>query len=205
MDINVGALIITTGPRVRCEINGQYGFGQYANVVTNLQMERLIAMRDPPAASCSGPRTVTLRRIAILQCVGSRDTERDYCSEVCCMYALKEGQMMRDRYPEAKVSIFYMDVRAFGKGYYRYQFQTQQKGVKLIRTRVSRIRENPKTKNLFLLARAEDGKSISAEFDIVVLSVAQCQSPEPGRAKTHAGHQDERVRVHRKPLFPYDA
>jgi len=65
-----------------------------------------------------------------------------------------------------------MDLRAFGKDYYRYHHQAQQAGVKFQRCRVSRIRENPKTRSLFLLARAEDGKSISSEFDMVVLSAA---------------------------------
>ncbi len=179
-ELNVGAVVIATGNR---ELDGtkmgQYGFGRYTNVVNNIQLERLLADAGPTGGKLTRPSdNKAPKKIAILQCVGSRDMERNYCSEVCCMYALKEGQLLRDRYPDTEVTIFYMDIRAFGKDYYRYHLQAQEKGVKFARSRVSRIRENPKTKNLFLLARAEDGKAISAEYDMVVLSVAQCPSPE---------------------------
>jgi len=177
--LNVGAVVVSTGSgEFDAAKMGQYGFGQYANVVTNIQLERLLANAGPTGGELIRPSDKkTPRKIAILQCVGSRDTERNYCSEVCCMYALKEGQMIRDRYPGTEVSIFYMDIRAFGKDYYRYHLQAQQKGVSFIRSRVSRIRENSKTKGLYLLARSEDGKSLNAEYDMVVLSIAQCPSP----------------------------
>lgn len=178
-ELKVGAAIIATGStELETSQMAQYGYGRYANVITNIQLERLLASAGPTGGELQRPSdNKTPRKIAILQCVGSRDTERNYCSEVCCMYALKEGQMLRDRYPDTEVNIFYMDVRAFGKDYYRYHLQAQQKGVKFTRSRVSRIRQNPKTKDLFLLARAENGKSLSAEYDMVVLSVAQCPSP----------------------------
>jgi len=177
--LNVGAVVVSTGSgEFDAAKMGQYGFGQYANVVTNIQLERLLANAGPTGGELIRPSDKkTPKKIAILQCVGSRDTERNYCSEVCCMYALKEGQMIRDRYPGTEVTIFYMDIRAFGKDYYRYHLQAQQKGVHFLRTRVSRIRENPKTGGLYLLARAEGGKSLAAEYDMVVLSIAQCPSP----------------------------
>jgi len=178
-ELNVGAVVVSTGSgEFAAAKMGQYGFGRYANVVTNIQLERLLANAGPTGGELVRPSDKkTPKKIAILQCVGSRDMERNYCSEVCCMYALKEGQMIRDRYPDTDVTIFYMDIRAFGKDYYRYHLQTKTKGVKFARSRVSRIRENPKTRDLFLLARAEDGKSISGEYDMVVLSIAQCPSP----------------------------
>ncbi|MDD5191143.1 MAG: FAD-dependent oxidoreductase, partial [Dehalococcoidales bacterium] len=178
-ELNVGAVVISTGSgEFDAAKMGQYGYGRYPNVVTNIQLERLLSNAGPTGGVLIRPSDKkTPKKIAILQCVGSRDTERGYCSEVCCMYALKEGQMIRDRYPDAAVTIFYMDIRAFGKDYYRYHLQAKEKGVQFARSRVSRIRENPKTQNLFLLARAEDGQSLSAEYDLVVLSIAQCPSP----------------------------
>jgi heterodisulfide reductase subunit A len=93
------------------------------------------------------------------------------------MYALKEAILIKEQDPNIDVTIFYMDMRAFGKGYYRYHLKAKELGVNFLRCRVSRIRESPKTENLLLLARSEDGKSISREFDLVVLSVGQCPSP----------------------------
>ena len=178
-ELSVGAVIISSGSQ---EFNaaemGQYGFGRYPNVLTNIQLERLLADAGPSGGKLLRPSDGKVpQKLAILQCVGSRDTERGYCSEVCCMYALKESLMLKKQYPDAEVTIYYMDLRAFGKDYYRYQLQAQQAGVKFQRCRVSRVRENPKTKSLFLLARAEDGRSISREYEMVVLSAAQCPSP----------------------------
>ena len=177
--LEIGAVIISSGAgEFDAAAMGQYGLGKYANVITNIQLERILASAGPTGGELLRPSDKkSPRKIAILQCVGSRDTERNYCSEVCCMYALKEGQMIRDRYPDAEVTIFYMDIRAFGKDYYRYHLQAQAKGVKFARSRVSRIRENPKTRDLHLLARADDGKALHGDYDLVVLSVAQCPSP----------------------------
>jgi len=177
-ELSVGAVIVSSGSKeFDTAVMAQYGFGRYPNVVTNIQLERLLADAGPSGGQLLRPSDGKVaKKIAILQCVGSRDTERGYCSEVCCMYALKESMMLKKRYPDSEVTIYYMDLRAFGKDYYRYHLEAQKAGVKFERCRVSRIRENPKTKDLFLLARAEDGKSIGSEFDIVVLSAAQCPS-----------------------------
>jgi len=178
-ELAVGAVIVSSGSNEFDVARiGQYGYGRYANVLTNIQLERLLANTGPTGGELLRPSDKKApKKIAILQCVGSRDTERNYCSEVCCMYALKESIMLKKQYPDTEVTIFYMDIRAFGKDYYRYHLRAQDSGVKFARCRVSRIRENPKSKNLFLLARTEDGKSISSEYDMVVLSAAQCPSP----------------------------
>ncbi|HXY74316.1 MAG TPA: FAD-dependent oxidoreductase, partial [Dehalococcoidales bacterium] len=180
--LNTSAVIVAAGStELPAGEMGQYGYGKYANVLTNIQLERMLANAGPTGGNLRRPSdSREPKRIAILQCVGSRDAERGYCSEVCCMYALKEAMLLRDNYPDAKVTIFYMDIRAFGKDYYRYHLQAKEKGVNFVRSRVSRIRENPKNKNLFLLARDESGKLISPEYDLAVLSVAQCPSRDLG-------------------------
>lgn len=179
LDLPVGAVVLSTGStELSTKYMGAYGYGRYENVLSNIQLERMLADAGPTGGKLERPSDKKPpKKIAILQCIGSRDNERGYCSEICCMYALKESMMLKERYPDADVTIFYMDIRAFGKDYYRYHLMAKDKGVKFLRSRVSRIRENPKTKSLFLLARAEDGKSISGEYDMVVLSVAQCPSP----------------------------
>ncbi len=177
--LNVGAIIVSTGSGEFNAITmGQYGYGRYSNVLTNIQLERLLNSIGPTKGQLLRPSdSKSPQKIAILQCVGSRDMDRNYCSEVCCMYALKEAIFIKEKNPEAEVTIFYMDIRAFGKGYYRYYLKARDLGVNFTRCRVSRIRENPQSKNLFLLASTEDGNNISGEFDLVVLSVGQCPSP----------------------------
>jgi heterodisulfide reductase subunit A len=178
-ELAVGAIIASIGSGgFNATAMGQYGYGRYANVLTNIQLERLLSSGGPTGGQLLRPSDGKIpQKVAILQCVGSRDTERNYCSEACCMYALKEAILIKKQNPQAEVIIFYMDLRTFGKGYYRYYLQAKNLGVHFTRSRVSAIRENPRTKNLLLLARAEDGSDISGEFDLVVLSIGQCPSP----------------------------
>jgi len=178
-DLAVGAVIVSAGfAEFDAARMGQYGFGRYANVLTNLQVERLLSSTGKTEGKLTRPSDGEVpRRVALLQCVGSRDTERDYCSAACCMYALKEAILIKERSPQTEVTIFYMDIRDFGKDYHRYHLQAQEMGVKFVRSRVSTIKENPATKDLLLLARAEDGADIRGEYDLVVLAAAQCPSP----------------------------
>ncbi len=177
-EVSVGAIIVSSGfQEFDAAAMGQYGFGRYANVLNNLQVERLLASGGRTAGELLRPSDGKMpKKVAFLQCVGSRDAERNYCSTACCMYALKEAILIKEKYPDTEVTIFYMDIRAFGKGYHRYYQQAQELGVKFVHSRVSVIRENPKTKDLLLLARAEDGTDIRSEYDLVVLAAAQCPS-----------------------------
>jgi len=178
-ELAVGAIITAIGSgEFNATAMGQYGYGRYANVLTNIQLERLLSSGGSTGGQLLRPSDGKIpQKVAILQCVGSRDIERNYCSEACCMYALKEAILVKKQNPQAEVTIFYMDLRTFGKGYYRYYLQAKNLGVHFIRSRVSAVRENPQTKNLLLLARAEDGSDIGSEVDLAVLSIGQCPSP----------------------------
>jgi len=178
-ELAAGAIIVSSGfEEFDSTEMGQYGFGHYANVLNNIQVERLLASGGSSGGKLIRPSDgKTPQKVAFLQCVGSRDMKRNYCSAACCMYALKEAILIKEQRPETEVTIFYMDMRAFGKGYYRYYLKAKDSGVNFTRCRISRVRENPQTKNLFILARAEDGTSIDSEFDMMVLSVGQCPSP----------------------------
>ena len=177
-EISVGAIIVSSGfQEFDTAMMGQYGFGRYANVLNNLQVERLLASGGRTAGELLRPSDEKVpKKVAFLQCIGSRDAERNYCSTACCMYALKEAILIKEKYPDTEVTIFYMDIRAFGKGYHRYYMQAQELGVQFVHSRVSVIKENPKTKDLLLLARTEDGTDIRSEYDLVVLAAAQCPS-----------------------------
>jgi len=172
--LEVGSVILSPGydcfnPEGRPEL----GHGRYPNVVTSMEFERIL--------SASGPfgGHVTRRsdqrepkKVAFLQCVGSRDHDHDYCSSVCCMYAVKEAVIFKEHHPEAEPTIFYMDVRAHGKDFDAYVERAKQEyGVRFIRSMVSRVAEQPKTKNLMINFVDSEKRVKEEEFDLVVLSL----------------------------------
>ena len=176
----VGAVILSTGfEEFDPQVMGQYGYGRYPNVVTSTEFERIISGCGPNTGSLLRPSDKKApKRIAFLQCIGSRDLERNYCSSACCMYALKEATLAKELDPGLDIDIYYMDLRAFGKGYYQYQQKARDEyGVNFVRCRVPVVREDPRTHNLLVVARSEDGSLISSEFDLVVLSIGQTPSP----------------------------
>ncbi len=114
------------------------------------------------------------KRIAFLQCIGSRDQRHDYCSSVCCMYATKESMLAMEHIGELKPTIFQMDMRAFGKGFDEYFERGKKSGIRYIRCRISDLEEDPETGDLLIRYRPErsTGSALTEErFDMVVLSV----------------------------------
>jgi heterodisulfide reductase subunit A-like polyferredoxin len=188
-DIQVGAIVLAPGYEAfHAERAGEYGWGRYPNVVTALQFERLLSASGPTYGHVKRPSDGQVpKRIAFLQCVGSRDQEHDYCSSFCCMYATKEAIMSIEHEPDTEVTIFMMDMRAFSKGYLEYYHRAQERyGIRYVRCRVSNVKEDPRTGNL-ILKYVEEGRSKSANqrireeaFDLVVLSVG-VEMPESTR------------------------
>jgi len=176
LTIHVGAIILASGYELfDAHSKPGYGYGQFQNVITSIEFERIL--------SASGPFEGHLerlsdhkepRKIAFIQCVGSRDTscKIEYCSSVCCTYAIKEAVIAKEHAKDClETAIFYMDMRTFGKGFDPYYERAKEEyGVRFIRSRVSEIYEVPETKNL-QIRYIEDGALRSEEFDLVVLSV----------------------------------
>ncbi len=182
--LEVGAIVLAPGydlvdPRVRPEL----GYGRFANVVTALEFERILSASGPFSGHAQRPSDGgEPRRIAFIQCVGSRDAERDYCSSVCCMYATKEAIIAKEHLGDGlQCDIFFMDLRAFGKGFEQYYRRAQELGVRYIRCRVPIVRESPATRNLVIQYLDEAERKTSAEYDLVVLSVGM-QPPRDARA-----------------------
>ena len=181
--IKAGAIILAPGYQVyRAELSEEYGFGRFPNVVTALQYERILSASGPTGGHVKRPSDgASLKRIAFLQCVGSRDQSHDYCSAVCCMYAAKEAVMTIEHARaenrqgngahDVECHVFFMDTRAYSKGYEDYYRRAEHKyGVKYSRCRISSIKDDPHTKNL-RVRYVGDGKTVEEEFDLVVLSV----------------------------------
>ncbi len=178
VEVDVGAIIVATGidyydPREASE----YGYTRFQNVVNSIELERLL--------SPSGPSGGALRRftdqkppqrVSFIQCVGSRCVRRDipYCSRICCMNAIKSALLIREMYPHIKVDIFYIDIRAFGKGFEQfYQRAVSDDKIQFIRGKPSRLEEDPQSGDLLILAEdVETGKTTKLQTDMVVLSEA---------------------------------
>lgn len=175
VDINVGAIILCPGYELfDAELRGEYGYGFYENVLTSLQFERMLSASGPYEGHVQKADGTTPKKIAFIQCVGSRDVSlcRGYCSSVCCMYATKEAVIAKEHVPGLDTTIFNMDIRAFGKDYEKYYNRSQDEyGVRYVKCMVSSVKELQQTKDLRIRYRAPDGTMNEEDFDMVVLSV----------------------------------
>jgi len=175
--LNVGGMILAPGYQTyRAEHSEEYGFGRYLNVLTSIQFERLLSASGPTFGHINRPSDEKVpKRIAFLQCIGSRDQDHNYCSSTCCMAATKEAVIAKQHHPELEIHVFMMDMRAYSKGYWEYFLRAQEQyGIQYHRCRISGISENPETNNLILQHLPEDRdlfKTVKDEFDLVVLSV----------------------------------
>jgi heterodisulfide reductase subunit A len=182
-ELNAGAIILSPGyDPFDPELKPDYGYGRFKNVITALEFERILSASGPFQGEILRPSDKTgPEKIAWIQCVGSRDHERDYCSTVCCMYATKEAIIAKEHEGEKLgCDIFYMDIRAFSKGFEEYYIRAQELGVNYIRCRPLSIKELPETNNLIIDYLAEDDRKLSGEYELVVLSTGLTA---PGQAK----------------------
>ena len=172
--INVGAIIVATGwqpfDAARKE---EYGFGRYRDVVTTLQMERMLNASGPTKGEVVRPSTGEIAgSIAFLQCVGSRDATvgNCYCSRICCMASLKNAQLVKEKYPDTDITIYHMDIRACGEGYEEFYIRAQKLGINFVRSRVSSIQEKEGRISL-IFEDTQAGEIRQTEHDLAVLSV----------------------------------
>jgi heterodisulfide reductase subunit A-like polyferredoxin len=173
-EINVGSVVLAPGfEPVSAKVREEYGYGYYPNVITSLEFERYLSASGPTTGHVVRPSDhKEPKKVAWIQCVGSRDEEQKYCSSVCCMYATKEAIIAKDHAPGLEPTIFFMDVRAFGKGFDLYYERAQKEyGVRYIRCMASTVKEDPNTNNLTIRYVASNNELIEEEFEMVILSV----------------------------------
>jgi len=175
VELDVGAVILAPGLELfDPEGSGGYGYGVYPNVITSLEFERLMSSTGPTKGHVERPSDGKVpRKVAFIQCVGSRDETcgAEYCSSICCMYSTKEAIIAREHDADVEATIFYLDMRAYGKGFDRYVESARKNyGVRYVRSFVSGVREDPATGNLHI-SYVEDGETRTEEFDLVVLAV----------------------------------
>jgi heterodisulfide reductase subunit A-like polyferredoxin len=174
IELQVGAVVLAPGYEVfDARLKKDLGYGRFPNVITALEFERVLSASGPYSGHVLRPHDgKEPKRIAFLQCVGSRDFEHDYCSSVCCMYATKEAIIAKEHLGEGlQCDIFFMDLRAYSKGFEQYYRRAQELGVRYFRSRVPSVEEVPETRNLVVKYLGENDKKLSQEYDLVVLSV----------------------------------
>jgi heterodisulfide reductase subunit A len=161
----------------------RYGYGQYKNVITSMQMEREIAPTRPYNTILRPGDGKVPDKIAYVLCAGSRDASvgNPICSQICCMYSIKQAQLLMGALPMADVTIYYINIRSFGKGFEEFYQQAKGMGVTFVKGKIGTIKEK---ENGNLILRYEDiseGVVKEAEHDMVVLSVGVKSNPDAGK------------------------
>ena len=175
MKINVGAIIWATGwiPYDAKKIDN-LGFGQYENIITNMMMERYASPNGPTKGQIIRPSDKKApESVAFVQCAGSRDENHlPYCSYICCMASLKQATYIREQYPEAKIYIFYIDLRTPGQRYEKFYKQVKEdENIFFVKGKVAEVSEDPATKNITVIAEnAVTCEKIQQTVEMVVLA-----------------------------------
>ena len=176
--LNVSAIIVATGFNLLDpSVINEYGYRRYKNVITSLELERLANASGPTGGHVARPSDEKIPdKVAFIQCVGSRGLGRGvpYCSSACCMYATKEAILIKEHKPESEVFIFYIDLRASGKGFQTFIDRAKENwGIKYIRGRPGEILEDPRTKDLVIVCEHTVSREVKElKVDMVVLCPA---------------------------------
>ena len=176
IEFKVGTIIVATGfDTFDAAKKPEYGYTEYENVITALELERLVSASGPTGGNViigQGENAFIPKDIAFIKCVGSRDKSlgNEYCSRVCCMYSAKLAHLVTEKIPGANVTVYYIDVRAFGKGYEEFYDRVRREGVRYVRGNPSEIFKRGNK----LVVKVEDtltARPREDEVDLVVLAV----------------------------------
>ncbi|CAG0995173.1 hypothetical protein ANRL2_03509, partial [Anaerolineae bacterium] len=192
--VETGAVLLCGGTAFYDPSSGKnpFGYGVERNVLTQIEFERLLSGTGPTAGRLTRPSDGRpVRRAAWIQCVGSRDvqTDADFCSNICCMVSVKEALLAKTRVEgDFEATIFYMDMRTFGKTFQRYRDVAEhQQGVRFIRSRPHSLVGDPASGGLALRWVDAAGACQAESFDMVVLAVGQRPAPVSAQLATQLG------------------
>jgi len=178
IEVEVGVVIVATGMDIYDPTPlDEYGYSSYPNVLTSLEFERLICSSGPLEGHLGRPGDLAFpKRIGFIQCVGSRTQDPEhgnpYCSNFCCMNTIKTTQYLHDAYPDVESTVFYTDLRAFGKGFEELLMRSRASGVKYIRGLPGEVYEDPETGDLHLMVENTTSNRLESHiFDMLVLAV----------------------------------
>jgi len=179
---DIGTIVVATGySHFDPSVMPEYGYGRFPNVVTAMEMERLNNSAGPTAGDLIRPSDgANPERLAIVNCVGSRDKRfNPWCSNFCCMYAIKNAVLLKQAHPNMDITIYFMDIRTPSKGYEEFYDRAREMGIHFIQGRPSLITEAPGSRNLFVHSEDRDlGQVIEHEYDMVMLNQAAVPQPD---------------------------
>ena len=172
----IGSVIVAIGMDVYDPTEmDEYGYTRYDNVITSMEFERLISAGGPTEGHFVRPGDQRQpKRIGFIQCVGSRNPKigRPYCSNICCMNTIKDTLLLADHYPDVENTVFYQDIRAFGKSFEDMFQRSKEAGTRYIRGLPGDCEEDPETGNLKVtVENTTTGRIEQIDLDMVVLSI----------------------------------
>jgi heterodisulfide reductase subunit A len=180
--IRIKSVIIATGFKLFDPLLiPRYGFGIFKNVITSMQMERQLAPTRPFNTILRPGDGKVPDKIAYVLCVGSRDVTvgNPICSQICCMYSIKQAQLLMGALPMADVTIYYINIRSFGKGFEEFYDQAKGMGVNFIKGKIGKITENAKGNLILRYEDINENKLKETEHDMVVLAVGSVANQDP--------------------------
>jgi heterodisulfide reductase subunit A len=185
VELDVGTIIVATGLDVYDPVAfTEYGYTKFPNVITSMEFERLINAGGPTGGRLVRPSDLQIpKAVAFIQCIGSRSEKRgnSYCSNVCCMNTIKDCLLIKEHWPETKLYVFYMDIRAYGKGFEDLYKRAKREGVIFVRGLPGEIVEDKDTNNLHLIGEDMSlNKFYVLETEMVVLSVGLIPRDDSG-------------------------
>jgi len=213
VELDIGTIIVATGMDVYdpTELD-EFGYTRFENVITSMEFERLICASGPSEGHFIRPSDRELPlKIGFIQCVGSRSQRRGnpYCSNICCMNTVKDTLLLKDHYPEVQCYVFYMDIRAFGKGFEDLYMRSKEEGVRYIRGIPGEVEEDSETRDLRLtVENTTTGQLEDYEFDMIVLAqgvIPRSDSPQLRHKLTLSKTADGFLMESHPKLKPVDA
>jgi len=175
LELEVGTIIVATGAEVYDPSSlTNYGYTRYPNVITSLEFERLINAGGPSGGNLIRPSDMKIpESVAFIQCVGSRSEKGNpYCSNVCCMNTIKDSLLIKEHWPDVKIHVFYVDIRAFGKGFEDLYTRAKEEGAIFTRGLPAEVVEDKKTQNLWLIGENTLQKELyKINVGMVILSI----------------------------------
>lgn len=187
-DLQVKTVVVATGFELFDPLKmPRYGYGVYKNVLTSMQMERQIAPTRPFNTILRPGDGKMPDRIAYVLCTGSRDASigNPICSQICCMYSIKQAQLLMGALPMADITIYYINIRSFGKGFEEFYQQAKGMGVNFVKGKIGKISEKGNGNLILRYEDINDGKLKEAEHDLVVLSVGSLPNRGIDKMFTH--------------------
>jgi heterodisulfide reductase subunit A len=204
--IQARAVILATGFEITPpDAKAEYGGGKLGNVIDALMMERLLAPTGPYGHVLRPGDGKEPDSIAYVQCAGSRDTTLgvEYCSRICCMYAIKQAMLLSGALPMADITIYYMDIRAFGKGYEQFYQNAQAMGIEFVKAKVAKISEDAEQNPVVRVELVEEGFQVAERtHDLVVLSIGVLPGYNPEAIYNVGRGADGFVRIPEPNIWP---